>query len=489
MDYSIESIELFVREMPADRMSFGIGKADGAGKTKATKKRRPRAILLTRLTLKAEGKDVVIGCSGDRPSFGWLDKRPDKTPEEKLTLLLDLVEDARQIYFECGKSFETPFDLWLEAEAKVKEKARARGGEDLMSSFASALFERAVIDAFCRATKSSFFRAFQENMFGIEPGKVHPQLEGMDIRTVVPSESRVYYFVRHTVGLLDPIDQEDLPEERRVDDGEPETLKEYVERDDLRYFKIKISGDANADIGRLRKIWERCLVERYDSKITLDGNEAYGDVNSFSAFMERFETELPGMFDHTLFVEQPLTRALTFDPSTIPAIRKIMEKKLLVIDEADGTIDSFRRAFAIGYSGCSHKNCKGVFKSLLNFALCHRFEESTGREAFLSGEDLSNMPLVPLHQDSEVVCALGLEHSERNGHHYAYGLSHLTKKEKIAVAEKLPFLYHMRNGELFLTINAGAVSYSFEAVGFGSVVQPEWNALTPLAEWREKEGA
>lgn len=64
MAYSIESIELFVREMPADRMSFGIGKADDSGKAKATKKRRPRAILLTQLTLKADGKGVVIGCSG-----------------------------------------------------------------------------------------------------------------------------------------------------------------------------------------------------------------------------------------------------------------------------------------------------------------------------------------------------------------------------------------------------------------------------------------
>jgi hypothetical protein len=489
MAYSIESIELFVREMPADRMSFGIGKADGSGKAKATKKRRPRAILLTQLTLKADGKGVVIGCSGDRPSFGWLDKRPDKTPEEKLTLLLDLVEEARDIYLECGKSFETAFDLWLEAEAKVKEKAAEMGAEDLMGSYASALLERALIDAVCRSEKCGFSDALEQDLLGIKPNDVHPQLQEEAFPISHVWSPRVSYAVRHTVGLSDPLDEEDWSEEKRINDGEPETLQEYIEAHGLTHFKIKISGDADADLTRLGEIWNRCLAKNDESKITLDGNEAYTDIGAFADFVDRFEKELPGMFDHTLFIEQPLTRALTHDLSTTRTVRRIAQKKPLVIDEADGTTDAFRRAFAIGYSGCSHKNCKGVFKSILNKMLCKVFEESTGREAFLSAEDLSNMAIIPLHQDFEVVSVLNLEHCERNGHHYAFGMSHLTKKEKLRIMKLHPEMYYVRDGEIFLKIEGGMLSYFGSAEGFGSDTQPEWKALTPIVRWREKAGA
>lgn len=488
MSYRIESIELYVREMPPDRMVFGIGKADQTGKAKSPKSRRPRAILLTRLVLQSEDVAMVTGCSGDRPSFGWLDKRPDKAPEEKLTLLLNLVEEARKIYLECGRQFDSPFALWLEAEQKVKARAGELGAEELMGSFASALFERAVIDAFCIAENTSFYSAFRTNLLGIVPGEVHPQLTGFDVTSVVPDVPGSSFAIRHTVGLSDPITEKEWPEENRINDGEPETLEAYIERDGLQYLKIKISGNPDADLSRLGKIWDQCLVGRNDPKVTLDGNEAYTDIAAFASFVECFEKDLPGLFDHTLFIEQPLTRALTLDPSTIPHVRRISRKKALVIDEADGTTDAFRRAFAIGYSGCSHKNCKGVFKSLLNYALCHHFEDTTGREAFMSAEDLSNMPMIPLHQDFEVVGALSLSHCERNGHHYAFGLSHLTREEKLAVMREHPETYHTRDNEVFLSIREGQLSYNSTAVGFGSGAKPRWDALTGFQEWRKGEG-
>jgi hypothetical protein len=99
------------------------------------------------------------------------------------------------------------------------------------------------------------------------------------------------------------------------------------------------------------------------------------------------------------------------------------------------------------------------------------------------------MPLIPLHQDSEVVMALGLEHAERNGHHYAFGLSHLTKKEKLSAVVKMPTLYQTRDNEVFMIIEEGRLPFYSSGPGFGSLVQPDWDALTPLKAWRGKEGA
>ncbi|MDF2376562.1 MAG: hypothetical protein P1U81_09985 [Verrucomicrobiales bacterium] len=489
MSYQLESAELFVREMPPDRLNFGIGKSSEGGKAKSAANRRPGAILLLRVQVKTSDGRSAVGCSGDRPSFGWLDKRPGKSPEEKLTMLLDLVENSQEIYLEKGSNFASPFALWQSAFSAVAAYGEDHDCEDLMVSYASALLERAVIDAVCRVEEKPFATMVREDRLGINAGSIHPELEGGqfgDLFPVVPGET---FYIRHTVGLSDPIDDSDWTQDQRIGDGEPETLKEYAERDGLRYFKIKISGNAPADLERLGTIWNRVLVYSDQPVITLDGNEAYTDIHSFEEFVDRFEEELPGMFQHTLFIEQPLTRALTLDPSTANSVQRIGAKKPMVIDEADGTTNAFREAFAIGYSGCSHKNCKGVFKSLLNYALIDHWSREADRDIFLSGEDLSNMSLVPLHQDFAALGVLGIDNCERNGHHYAFGLSHLNEEEKRAVAEKHRDLYVERDGEYFLRIVDGQINTgSVQTGAFGTVTQPDWSSLTPLQEWREANG-
>lgn len=487
MAYHIESIELFVRRMPPDRMSFSIGKSGDDGEAKATKNRRPSAILLVRSVVSSDGGGSATGCSGDRPSFGWLDKRAGPDPDEKLALLLDLVEGARGIWLDAGQSFDSFFALWRQAVTEVKSLASEKNAEDLMGAYAEALFERAILDALCRLEDKPFFEMVRTNGFGIEPGEIHPALTGFRIENLLPPIPRSDFFIRHTVGHSDPIDEGDWTADQRINDGEPETLEEYAQRDGLRYFKVKISGNTGADLDRLARMWDRVMSRIPEVAITLDGNEAYTDIAAFETFVDQFESGQPGLFQHTLFVEQPLARALTLDPATKPVIERIRRKKQLVIDEADGTVDSFRRAFEIGYSGTSHKNCKGVIKSLLNLGLCAHFEETAGREAFLTGEDLSNMSLIPLHQDFAALGALNVSHCERNGHHYAFGLSHLTEKEKAAAAENHPDLYVKRGEELFLRIVDGRIqTASVHLEGFGSATMPEWEAHGSLAEWRSE---
>lgn len=489
MNYRLESIDLLVREMPSDRMSFSIGKRTDAGETNSPANRRPSAILVVRVIVVSQAGERAVGCSGDRPSFGWLDKRPETNAEAKLEMLLDLVEQAGAIYLDHGVEFGSPFGLWRRANDAVFARGREHGCEDLMSSYASALFERAVIDAVCRLEKKSFFEMVRANRLGIDAGAVHPELATIRWAEVLPAAPRSIFQIRHTVGLGDPIDGADLSDEERIHDGEPETLAEYAERDGLRYFKIKISGDPERDLERLGRIWRQVLSSIDQPVVTLDGNEAYSDIAKFEDFIKRFEAEEKGLFQHTLFVEQPLTRALTLDQSTGVVVRRIARSIPLVIDEADGTVDAFRRAFSLGYSGCSHKNCKGVFKSLLNLGLVRHFEETTDREPFLTGEDLSNMPIVPLHQDFAALGVLGIDHCERNGHHYAFGLSHLGAGEKEAVKRNHPELYVERDGELFLRIENGSVrTGSLHGIGFGTATLPDWNELIPLEDWRGSVG-
>ena len=78
----------------------------------------------------------------------------------------------------------------------------------------------------------------------------------------------------------------------------------------------------------------------------------------------------------------------------------------------------------MGYAGTSHKNCKGIIKSVANRALIHHLStENPNASLIMSGEDLCNQGPVVVMQDLCVAAALGIESVERNGHHYCAGLS------------------------------------------------------------------
>ena len=146
MAYRIESIELFVRDMPPGRMAFVLGKDKTGADNKPSQKRRVRGIYLCRMVVSDDKGRSAWGASGDRPSFGWLDKRKKYSNEDKYTRLQKLVEAASKVYL-ANPKFKTPFGQWHRCHAKIQKLGRERDHENLSASFASALFERAMIDA------------------------------------------------------------------------------------------------------------------------------------------------------------------------------------------------------------------------------------------------------------------------------------------------------------------------------------------------------
>ena len=89
----------------------------------------------------------------------------------------------------------------------------------------------------------------------------------------LPKQPVTRFRIRHTVGLDDPLTGADLPAERRVNDGLPETLEEYVREDGLTAFKVKTSGQADRDLERLGRIW-KVIPHGPETIVTLDANEA-----------------------------------------------------------------------------------------------------------------------------------------------------------------------------------------------------------------------
>jgi L-alanine-DL-glutamate epimerase-like enolase superfamily enzyme len=290
----------------------------------------------------------------------------------------------------------------------------------LTASYGPALVDRAVLDALCRARVVSFWQAIRANLPGIGAAALAPDLAGFDVPAFLAALSPASSIAaRHTVGLIDPLTSADLS--TRVGDGLPETLEDVIAVYGNRHFKAKLSGDVDADLARLTGI--AAILDRlpHAYQVTLDGNEQFADAEAVVALWRKLVTRaaLARFAASVLWIEQPLPRDLA-EREPI----QLAQYKPVLIDESDATLDAFPAACARGYSGVSSKSCKGFYKSLLNAARCaHWNRERSNPRFFVSGEDLSMQAGLAVQQDLALVGLLGLDHVERNGHHYVDGFA------------------------------------------------------------------
>jgi hypothetical protein len=440
------------------------------------------------LTLAVEVADRrggrATGYAADFLAYRWFDKRPDRSLADNCADLLRTVEVARDLYLEAAREgFATPFELWRATCPEIERVALADGFNRLGAAFGASMLERAVIDGVGRLRSRTLFELVRDDDLGIDLGAISPELRGRPVREFLPERPLDRLHVRHTVGLLDPITAADVA--APVADGLPETLEDYLERDGVRYLKIKVAGALAENLARLEAI--AALLEGHDRRfgITLDGNEQYSTPDDFLALIERIKAApaLRRFWAQVLFIEQPLDRAVALDEGVEPALRALDEP--VIIDEADGWVGAFRKATLLGYRGVSHKNCKGVYKSVHNLALAAVRNARLGhKQLFLSAEDLSNLPVVPLQADLAAVALFGITHVERNGHHYFRGLGHLSEPEKAEALARHPDLYERRGDEAFLRITEGILDCaSLQVPGMGFAALPDLDAMTEPDHW------
>jgi hypothetical protein len=341
--------------------------------------------------------------------------------------------------------------------------------------------ERTIADAVGRATGLTLRAMLRADALGLRPERVHAELRAEHSASWVEAPASRHLWVRHTVGGLDPITGPS-----RLGDGLPETLEQYVAAHGLRYFKLKLGGDVAADIDRLQAI--AALLDHIPDAYgaTLDGNEQYRSLDSLAEFTARLgeAPSLARLRASLQFIEQPLDRRVALDPSAGKVIHRIAESFPLLIDESDDEPMAFARALDLGYAGVSTKNCKGIVKSFVNRSLVASRSER-GMPAFMSAEDLTNLPVVPLQQDLATVAVLGIGHVERNGHHYVRGLGHCTPADRRAALARHPDLYVEHPDGTFLRIEEGCLSVASLSVtpGYGVGFEPDLAGLMSLDAW------
>jgi hypothetical protein len=406
----------------------------------------------------------------------WFDKNPLLSDTDNFAQQRTVLQLARESYLGDAR-MATAFGHFARHHHAHRQQCEALDLNPLLASYGPALIDRAVLDALCRLTRTSFYEAMQHNLPGIG-GHMHEFAE-LDmtgfLRQLTPA---THLDARHTVGLVDAITRSDVSEP--VQDGLPETLEEVVHVYGHRHFKLKVSGELDADLDRLRAI---ALVldqipEPYQA--SLDGNEQYTHAQTLNEFLQRMRSTraLQRLCDSIRFIEQPIARqhALSTDLKSIDLGWPV------IIDESDGLLDSFVQARACGYSGISSKTCKGIYRSVLNAARCALWNAQDARHRFfMSGEDLTVQAGLSLQQDLALVNLIGITHVERNGHHYVNGLASRPAHEQKAFQQAHPDLYTHSHGAVRLKIEAGRlVVASLDTVGFASAVMPDFSAMSPL---------
>ena len=457
MKLSIKELLFFERDVRL-RMPFRFGVV--------TLREAPQAFVRARIRL--ENGSESAGAAAELLAPKWFDKNPALSNEENFDQLRLALRLARDAYLSGGAA--TAFGHFI-AHYENQIAAGARHGlNSLTACFGPALIDRAVLDALCRALSISFYEAVRQNLPALA-------LQSFDMnRFLGDLKPRGEIAARHTVGLLDPI----TSQEKKIDDGLPETLEEVIARYGHRWFKLKVAGDAAADVERLAAI--ASVLDRMPQpyRASLDGNEQYSDAGGVLELLRRIKSDarLGRLAGSIVFIEQPIKRqnALSGEVSQLAA------EKPVIIDESDDSLEAFPRARKLGYAGVSSKACKGLYKSFINAARCRQWNREEGAARyFMTGEDLTIQAGLALQQDLALVSMLGLEHVERNGHHYVNGMAGLPNGEQQDFLRGHPDLYEKTHGAVRVKIEDGNLQLgSLDVPGYASRAAPDWSAMRTL---------
>ena len=444
--FTIRDIALNQRQVTL-RMPFRFGAA--------TVTACPQAFVRVRLAV--DGREVE-GASAELMVPKWFDKSPALSHEDNFNQLRRSVAAAREACL-ARPVAPSAYDLSAGAGGQAIGQLVDGGLPRLAAQFGPALVDKAIADAVLRARGLDWVSGVQAGVLG-DPWSA-------SLRLVRPAT----VWLRHTVGMADRLEASDPGVDPA--DGLPATLEDAIARYGLRFFKLKLGGQVEADMERLTRI-ERLLARVPDYRVTLDGNETFTTVAQVEALFEALarRPSTARLLQRTLLLEQPLARAVALES----CLRDARIPVPVILDESDDDEAVLPRGLAQGYRGISSKACKGIYRSLAHAV---RLRGQPGR--ILSGEDLTCQAGLAVQQDTLLAASLGVTHIERNGHHYVRGFGLAGEPETQDFLRAHPGLYQADPQGVRLRIQDGRMDLrSLYGPGFAAGATPHWDTLEPM---------
>jgi L-alanine-DL-glutamate epimerase-like enolase superfamily enzyme len=299
-------------------------------------------------------------------------------------------------------------------------------------------FDAALHDAYGKLHRLNCYHTYGRDFLGHDlAADLGRDFRGEYLSQYILSAPQPRLGVFHSIGALDPIVEADLT--RRLHDGLPETLPEWIRYNGLTHFKIKLNGnDLDWDLERVVRI-DRVVSEtqqrgRVDSWwYSLDFNEKCPNVAYVLEFLHRLKEQTPKGFERIQYLEQPTARDLAAHREN--TMHEAAKLRPVVIDESLTGLESLLLAREMGYTGVALKACKGQTQALLMAAAAQKYR------MFRCVQDLT-CPGASLIQSAGIAAHVpGVTALEANAREYVPAANKPWEK-------KFPGIFHITDGAM-----------------------------------------
>jgi L-alanine-DL-glutamate epimerase-like enolase superfamily enzyme len=300
-----------------------------------------------------------------------------------LGAMLALAGEVRKLTAECDEEGH-PVDLTRVLDPRYSKAASALAqSKSLPYAFpplavlvVSSAFDAALHDAYGKAFGVSSYATYGPKYMSRDLSHdLGKEFAGEYLDRYVPVRPQPTMPVFHSVGASDPLEPSDV--KAKLNDGLPNTLEEWIDRDGLIRFKIKLNGgNMAADLDRVirtDRIVNRVLPKRgvNDWKYLLDFNEGCPNVAYLLEFLRKVREATASGFERILYIEQPTARDLKKDRDNV--MHEASRLRPIVADESLTDLESLLLAREMGYNGVALKACKGQTHAMLLAAAAQKY--------------------------------------------------------------------------------------------------------------------
>jgi Enolase C-terminal domain-like len=365
-----------------------------------------------------------------------------ETTLEAMKRLAERIRKISEGYSEPGHPIDINFALepeYLKAAAEVTRQMHLDQPIPKLCTLVTASpFDAAIHDAFGKVHNLNCYLTYGPDFMSHDLAHyLTAEFKGKYPSQYLLREPKPWLWCNHSVGASDPIESSEV--KKRLNDGLPQTLGEWITADGLNHLKIKLDGNnLEADISRVLHI-DRVAAEVEKQRgvsrwyYSLDFNEQCPDAEYLLSFMERIHKGSPGGYERITFIEQPTSRDLAATPKQL--LFEASKLKPVVMDEALTGFDALQRGRKIGYTGIALKACKGQSQSMLLNAAAQEFK------MYMTAQDLT-CPGASLIQSAGIASHVPqIDTLESNAREYVPAANR-------AWRDKFPGLFEVRDGKL-----------------------------------------
>jgi L-alanine-DL-glutamate epimerase-like enolase superfamily enzyme len=320
---------------------------------------------------------------------------PSKTMSYETTLgamqaLADQIAGVTRGYKEFGHPIDINWALdpvYRKGATDVSERLHLADPIPVLCTLVTAsAFDAAIHDAFGKAHGLNCYHTYGPEFMKYDLAHyLGPEYKGEFPSRYVTQEPKRRMPMYHLVSAIDPIEESDIT--RRVNDGLPETLPEWIRYNGLTHFKIKLNGDDRKwDVERVLRV-DKVTTQTQKARgvshwvYSLDFNEKCPNVEYLLDFLREVKDKSPGGYERIQYVEQPTARDLKAHPEN--RMQEAAKLRPVVIDESLTDVEALLVSEKLGYTGAALKACKGQSHMMVIASLAQK------HKMFLCVQDLT----------------------------------------------------------------------------------------------------